>query len=112
MRCAAAGRPPAPGSMGGGFELLQFAVSSGLGLGGLVLSVLQWRAALRRPATVTISGGGVEVRLDAPAAADEATVRRIVGLLRAQETAVPGTRAPDGDRLAGNERARGDDDTR
>ncbi|WP_030192767.1 hypothetical protein [Streptomyces sp. NRRL S-87] len=72
-----------PGAMGGGtLDVLEFAVSSGLGLGGLVLSVLQWRAALRRPAATVLRRGAVEVRLEGRLAADQETVRNILEQLR------------------------------
>ncbi|MFD4869172.1 hypothetical protein [Streptomyces sp. NPDC058412] len=76
--------PPAPGSMGGGFDLVQFAVSGGLSVGALVVSVLQWRASLRRPAAVTLRRGGVEVLLDDRTAADPEAVRKIVEILEAR----------------------------
>ncbi|MFF3674049.1 hypothetical protein ACFYYS_08660 [Streptomyces sp. NPDC002120] len=80
----AAEGPPVPGGMGGGFDLVQFAVSSGLSVGALVVSVLQWRASLRRPAAITLRHGGVEVLLDDRTAADPEAVRKIVEILEAR----------------------------
>ncbi|UFR05645.1 hypothetical protein KBP30_32770 [Streptomyces sp. Go40/10] len=75
------GAPPAPGGMGSGFDLIQLAVSSGLSVGSLVVSVLQWQAARRHAPAVTLRRGDVEVVLTARAARDEETVRGIVELL-------------------------------
>ncbi|MET9451041.1 effector-associated constant component EACC1 [Streptomyces cinerochromogenes] len=75
------GGPPVPGGMGSGFDLLQLAVSSGLSVGSLVVSVLQWQAARRDAPAVTLRRGDVEVVLSARAARDEETVRGIVDLL-------------------------------
>ncbi|MGW7289790.1 effector-associated constant component EACC1 [Streptomyces sp. NPDC054847] len=72
---------PEPGSMGSGFDLVQFAVASGLSTSALVVSVLQWRSSLRRPPAVTLSRDGVEIRLAKEAADDPETLGRIMAAL-------------------------------
>jgi hypothetical protein len=82
--------PPTPGSMGGtAFDVLTFAVGSGLSAASLVLSVLQWQLSRRRAPAVTLRRGGIEVVLTAAAARDDATVRRIVEILDAAPAALP-----------------------
>ncbi|MFJ3494594.1 hypothetical protein ACIPPJ_13435 [Streptomyces sp. NPDC086091] len=91
-RAHVGGAPPPPGSMGTGFDVLQFAVSGGLAAGALLVSVLQWQTSRRRAPAVTLRRGGIEVLLTADAARDEESVRRLVALL--DETAAPAPAAP------------------
>ncbi len=79
-RLASSGSPVA-GSMGAGFDILQFAVGSGLSLSALVVSVLQWRDGRRRAPEVTLRRGDVEIRLPADLARDEAALARFVAVL-------------------------------
>lgn len=81
VRVHVGGAPPPPGVMGAGFDVLQFAVSSGLATAALVVSVLQWQTSRRRAPAVTLRRGEVEVLLTAHAARDEQTMRRLVTLL-------------------------------
>ncbi|MBH5337947.1 hypothetical protein IHE55_25475 [Streptomyces pactum] len=74
-------RAPEPGAMGAGFDILQLTIGSGLSVGALVVSVLQWRDARRTRPVLTLRRGGVEVVVPADGTADEETVRRVVALL-------------------------------
>ncbi|MCX5016389.1 hypothetical protein OG765_36295 [Streptomyces sp. NBC_00555] len=75
-------RPAQEGHMsGGGFDVLQLAVGSGLSTASLVFAVLQWRQARRRPPGLTVRRGPYEVRIDGAQAADPEALRRIVAAL-------------------------------
>ncbi|MET9106879.1 effector-associated constant component EACC1 [Streptomyces zhihengii] len=72
---------PEPGSMGTGFDLVQFAVGSGMSAAAVVVSVLQWRSSLRKPPGLTLTRNGVEVQVSAELAADDEVLRRLVAAL-------------------------------
>jgi hypothetical protein len=83
------GAPPAPGEMGLGFDVLQFAVGSGISLGALAVSVAQWRdarAERSRRRVVVLRRGSTEIELPADPGADPAALARLLAPLL---TAVP-----------------------
>ncbi|MER6995799.1 hypothetical protein [Streptomyces sp. NPDC000410] len=90
----APGPPPAPGTMGTGFEVLQFALATGLSTAALVVSVLQWQIARRGTPDVILRRGEVEVRLTRRAARDAATVSRVAALLDGHTAVIPGAATP------------------
>ncbi|MFG3256435.1 hypothetical protein [Streptomyces sp. NPDC048172] len=73
---------PAPGEMGAGFDLLQFAVATGLSGASLAVSLLQWREARRTPSVIRLRRGSLEVSIP-PESTDEETVRRLSALFEA-----------------------------
>ncbi|ASQ93024.1 hypothetical protein [Streptomyces sp. 11-1-2] len=73
--------PPAPGTMGTGFDVLQLTIGSGLSSAALIVSILQWRDARRTRPVLTLRRGAVEVDIPVDMAADPETVRGIVELL-------------------------------
>ncbi|TDC76321.1 effector-associated constant component EACC1 [Streptomyces hainanensis] len=83
LRAQLAASGPAPsGSMGLGFDVLELVIGSGLSIGALAVSILQWRQAQRVRRELTLRRGEIEVRIPvADAEADRELVRRIVSLL-------------------------------
>ncbi|KAF4407553.1 MULTISPECIES: hypothetical protein [Streptomyces] len=77
----AADGAPRPGAMGGGLEILQLVIGSGLSGAALAVSVLQWRDARRTRPVLTLRRGPVTVEIPADGAADTEAVRRIVRML-------------------------------
>lgn len=91
------GAPPGPGEMGLGFDVLQFAVGSGISLGALAVSVAQWldaRAERSRRRVVVLRRGGTEIELPAGADADPAALARLLAPLLALAPPAPPAPAP------------------
>ncbi|RKE22351.1 effector-associated constant component EACC1 [Streptomyces sp. TLI_171] len=84
----ATGGPAVPGRMGGGlFDVLQLAIGSSLSAGALAVSILQWRDARRKPATLRLRRGDLELEVPAGGPYDAAAVRALTALLAADPTA-------------------------
>ncbi|MFB6812353.1 hypothetical protein [Streptomyces sp. NPDC056387] len=78
--------PPEKDHMsGGGFDVLQLAVGSGLSTASLVFAVLQWRLARLRPPGLTVRRGPYEVRIEGPQADDPEVLLRIVAALDGED---------------------------
>ncbi|MBM9509296.1 effector-associated constant component EACC1 [Actinacidiphila acididurans] len=89
------GAPPRPGQMGTAFDILQLTLGSGLSAASLVVSVLQWRDAHRRPPALVLRRGEATVEVPATGEVDAAALVQAVVLL-AEEPPVmmPAAAAP------------------
>ncbi|MFI9030354.1 hypothetical protein [Streptomyces sp. NPDC053560] len=81
------GEDPAPGEMGGAFEVIQLLVEHGAGWGSLALAVAAWWEAHRPRSSVTFERDGTKVTLTGAELRDEETVRRALARLGREDAA-------------------------
>lgn len=74
---------PMPGSMGTVFDIVQLTIGSGLSVGSLVVSFLQWRDARSHPPGITLRHGRTTVEISATGEIDADSLTRALQFLTA-----------------------------